>query len=103
MPTPTIEVTGPDGQPVAGLGEVRLIEDDVARVQFDPLTDAGRYRVDYSFVALDGDQQQSAHTFTVEPGGGSGVGTRTVLAGIVGAVLVALVVLALLGRRRRTR
>ena len=67
LPTPTIEVTGPDGSPVAGLGEARLVADDLARVEFDPLVAAGTYRVDYTFVALDGDEQTAAHTFTFRP------------------------------------
>ena len=99
LPTPTIEVTGPDGAPVAGLGEARLLADDVARVGFDPLTAAGEYRVDYTFVALDGDEQTAAHTFSFEPSD-DGLAVRPILAGLVGAVLVVLVAAALLGRRR---
>ena len=67
MPTPTIEVTGPDGAPVAGLGDTRSSGDDVATVDFDALTEAGEYRVDYSWVAVDGAAQQGAHQFSFEP------------------------------------
>lgn len=100
VPTPSVEVRGPDGAPVRGLEEARLIADDVVRVGFDPLTEAGEYRVDYTFVAIDGDEQVSAHTFTFEPDGGIDLDVRSLLAWAVGAVLVALLVAALLGRRR---
>jgi methionine-rich copper-binding protein CopC len=100
VPTPTIEVTGPGGAPVAGLGETRLIADDVARVGFDPLTGAGDYRVDYVFAALDGATQEGAHQFTVEPSSGRGADVGAVVAWTVGAVLVALLAAAVLGRLR---
>ena len=99
-PTPVITVSGPDGETVTGLEEVRLIADDVARVGFEPLTEAGVYQVDYTFVALDGATQEGAHQFTVEPGDGLDLEVRPLLAWIVGGVLVALLVAAFLGRRR---
>ena len=100
VPTPEITVTGPDGDPVSGLRPAEVIADDVVVARFDPLTDAGQYRVDYTFVALDGDEQVSAHTFTFEPDRGFDLQVRPLLAGVVGGVLLALVVAALLGRRR---
>jgi methionine-rich copper-binding protein CopC len=100
LPTPGIEVTGPDGELVAGLEEAHLIADDVARVSFEPLAEAGRYRVDYTFVALDGATQEGAHQFTVEPGGGFDLAVRPLLAAFVAAVAAVLVVLAVVGRRR---
>lgn len=99
VPTPQITVTGPDGEPVAGLRPVELTEDDVAVARFDPLAVPGEYRVDYTFVALDGDEQVSAHTFTFEPGDDD-LDVRPLLAWLVGAVLLALLVGAVLGRRR---
>lgn len=102
VPTPQITVTGPDGEPVAGLRPVELTEEDVAVARFDPLTVPGEYRVDYTFVALDGDEQTSAHTFTFAPGD-DGLDVRPLLAWVVGAVLVALLVAAVVGRRRSRR
>lgn len=99
VPTPSIAVTGPDGVPVDGLGEVRLVADDVARIEFDRLTEAGDYQVDYTFASVDGDEQTAAHTFTLEPSDGD-LAVRPILAGVVGAVLVVLVGAALVGRRR---
>lgn len=100
VPTPEITVTGPDGAPVAGLQPTAMLADDVAVARFDVLTEAGQYRVDYTFVALDGDQQVSAHTFTFEPDSGLDVEARPLLAWVVGGVLVVLLVAAVLGRRR---
>lgn len=100
LPTPEIEVTGPDGQPVAGLGTPELIADDVVKVEFDALTDAGQYQVDYAFSSLDGAPQEGAHTFTLEPDRGIDLEVRSLLAWLVGGVVLALVALALLGRRR---
>lgn len=100
VPTPEITVTGPGGALVAGLQPPELIADDVAVARFDPLTDAGQYQVDYAFVALDGDEQVSAHTFTFEPDQGLDLEIRSLLAWVVVGVLVALVVAALIGRRR---
>jgi CopC domain len=100
VPTPVVTVSGPDGQAVPGLAEARLIADDVVRVAFDPLTEAGAYQVDYSFVASDGATQEGAHRFTFEPDDGFELDTRRLLAWIVGALLVALLVVAVLGRRR---
>ena len=128
LPTPSIEVTAPDGAPVAGLGQARLVAEDRAEVEFDPIGEGGEYRVDYRFVALDGDEQTAAYTFTVEAAPDSpsvepspddpapeaapeiptveessdGVAVRPILAVLVGAVLLVLVAAALLGRRRHT-
>ena len=99
MPTPTIEVTGPDGRPVDGLAPAELVADDVAVARFDPLTEPGEYQVDYRFVALDGDEQVSAHTFAFEPGSGD-VEVRPLLAALVGIVVGVLVAAAAAGRRR---
>lgn len=101
LPTPVIEVTSADGAPVAGLGDARLVADDVARVEFDPISEAGTYQVDYRFVALDGATQEGAHQFTVEVDDDGGLGARGLLGWIVGGVVVALSVVALLVRRRR--
>lgn len=101
VPTPEITVTGPDGALVAGLQPPELIADDVAVARFDPLTDAGQYQVDYSFVSLDGDEQVSAHTFTFEPDQGLDLEVRPLLAWGVAGVLVALVMAAVIGRRRK--
>ena len=100
LPTPVITVSGPDGEPVAGIEEVEVVTDDAARVGFAPLTESGDYQVDYSFVALDGATQEGAHQFTVELDDGIELDVRRVLAWVVGGVLVALVVVALLRRRR---
>jgi len=100
VPTPVITVTGPDGAEVAGLQPVEMLADDVAVARFDPLAEAGQYRVDYTFVALDGDEQVSAHTFTFEPDTGLDLEVRPLLAWTVGAVLLVLLVVAVLGRRR---
>jgi methionine-rich copper-binding protein CopC len=101
LQTPEIVVSGPDGDPVAGLEPAELVAGDLAVARFDPLTDAGRYQVDYTFVALDGDEQVSAHTFTFEPDDGFEV--RPLLAGLVGVTLVALLAAALVARRRSRR
>lgn len=100
VPTPEITVSGPDGAPVAGLQPAEMLADDVAVARFDVLTEAGEYRVDYTFVALDGDEQVSAHTFTVEPDDGLDLEVRRLLAWLVGGVLLVLLVAAVLGRRR---
>ncbi|MFP5579714.1 MAG: copper resistance protein CopC [Acidimicrobiia bacterium] len=100
LPTPTITVTGPDGAPVPGLGQARMAADDVAEVEFDPLTAAGDYQVDYTYVAVDGATQEGAHQFTFQPSGGADLDGRVVLAWIVGVVLVVLVAAAVAGRRR---
>lgn len=102
MPTPVIEVSGADGAPVPGLRDARLVADDVARVEFDPIDTAGTYQVDYTFVALDGAAQEGAHQFTVlvDDAGPDAAG---LLAWIVGGVLVALAVVVVLARRRRAR
>ncbi len=100
VPTPEITVSGPDGAPVAGLQPVEMLADDVAVARFDPLTEAGEYQVDYTFLALDGDQQVSAHTFTFEPDDGLDLAVRPLLAWLVGGVLLVLLVAAVLGRRR---
>jgi methionine-rich copper-binding protein CopC len=100
VPTPEITVTGPDGAEVAGLQPAEMLADDVAVARFDPLTEGGEYQVDYSFVALDGDEQVSAHTFTFAPDGGLDLEARPLLAWVVVGVLLVLVVAALLGRRR---
>ena len=101
VPIPEITVTGPDGALVAGLQPPELIADDVAVARFDPLTQAGEYRVDYTFLSVDGDKQVSAHTFTFEPDQGADLEVRPLLAWVVVGVLVALVVAALIGRRRK--
>ncbi len=98
LPTPEIRVTGPDGQPVAGIGAPELIADDVAVVRFDPLTAAGDYRVDYAFASLDGAPQEGAHQFRFAPS--RDIEARPLLAGFVGAAVLALVVLAVVDRRR---
>ncbi|MCO8129287.1 copper resistance protein CopC [Acidimicrobiia bacterium EGI L10123] len=103
VPTPEITVTGPDGELVDGLAPAELIADDVAVARFDPLTVGGEYRVDYTFVALDGDEQVSAHTFTFEPDSGLDLAVRPLLAWLVGGVLLVLLVAAVLGRRRSGR
>lgn len=103
QPTPELTVSGPDGRPVPGLGQPRLIADDVVKVDFDALTDAGDYQVDYTFTSLDGDRQTDAYRFTFEPDSGWGLALRPTLAALVGLALVALAVWALLDRRRQTR
>ena len=98
LPTPVIEVTDEAGAPVAGLGEVRLAGDDVARVAVGPIEAPGDYQVDYTFVALDGAAQEGAHRFTVTSP--QGIEVRPILGWAVGAVLVGLLGAALLDRRR---
>ncbi len=102
-PTPELSVSGPDGEPVPGLGAPRLIADDVVKVDFDALTDAGAYRVDYTFTSLDGDRQTDAYLFSFEPDSGWDLELRPTLAALVGLALVALVGWAALDRRRQTR
>lgn len=103
QPTPELTVSGPDGWPVPGLGEPRLIADDIVKVDFDPLTEAGDYQVDYAFTSLDGDRQTDAYRFRFEPDSGWGLELRPALAALVALVLVGLVGWALLDRRRQTR
>ena len=100
LPTPTITVTGPDGAPVPGLGPARMTADDVAEVEFDPLTAAGDYQVDYTYLAVDGATQEGAHQFAFQPSGGGDLDGRVVLAWIVGLVLLVLLAAAVAGRRR---
>lgn len=67
LPTPEVDVVGPGGQPVPGLGPAALSEDGmVVTVPFDPLTEPGRYQVDYRYVAADGDEQVGAYQFRYE-------------------------------------
>lgn len=103
QPTPELAVSGPDGRPVAGLGEPRLIADDVVKVDFDALSEAGDYQVDYAFTSLDGDRQMGAYRFSFEPDAGWGVELRPTLAALVGLAFVGLVGWAVLDRRRQTR
>ncbi|HEU5082447.1 MAG TPA: copper resistance protein CopC [Acidimicrobiales bacterium] len=103
QPTPELTVSGPDGRPVPGLGQPRLIADDVVEVSFDALTEAGDYQVDYTFTSLDGDRQSDAYRFSFEPDSGWALELRPTLAALVGVALVALAGWALLDRRRQTR
>jgi methionine-rich copper-binding protein CopC len=102
LPTPTIEVTGPDGEPVPGLEPAELDGDDAAVARFDPLVAAGRYQVSYDYASLDGFPQSGAHEFRFDPEGeGGGTSLRLVL-GAVGVLLVAGFALAALRTRRRS-
>jgi copper resistance protein C len=101
LPTPKIEVTGPDGEPVDGLGETEQTADDVAEVTFDPLFEVGRYQVTYEYASLDGFPQEGAHEFTFEEGGAGGTtGVRLAIAGVVALIVAGFVVAALRARRR---
>lgn len=102
-PTPELSVSGPDGRPVPGLGAPRMLADDVVEVEFDALTEAGSYQVDYTFTSLDGDEQTEAYQFRFEPDSGWDLELRPALAGLVGLLLVVLAGWALLDRRRQTR
>lgn len=95
QPEVEISVTGPDGQPVAGLETTRLDEDRrIAGVRFDPLTVAGTYEVNYEFIALDGAAQRGSYTFRNtaasvgldDPGDAGGAGTLGIVAFLVLAV-----------------
>lgn len=101
LPTPRIEVTGPDGEPVDGLGETEQTADDVAEVSFDPLFEVGRYQVSYEYASLDGFPQDGAHEFTFDEGGAGGTaGVRWAIAGVVVLIVAGFVVAALRGPRR---
>jgi methionine-rich copper-binding protein CopC len=101
MPTPQIEVIGPDGEPVDGLGETEQTADDVAEVTFDPLFEVGRYQVTYEYASLDGFPQEGSHEFTFEEGGTGGTaGVRLAIAGVVALIVAGFVVAALRARRR---
>lgn len=97
VPTPELVVSGPDGEPVEGLGPAELVEDDVVERRFEPLDEPGRYRVDYTYVALDGAEQRGAHEFTYvgDADGGGGPGWRAPAAAVAlaGSVVVAIAVL----------
>lgn len=101
LPTPRIEVIGPDGEPVAGLGETEQTADDVAEVSFDPLFELGRYQVSYEYASIDGFPQEGAHEFTFGEGGTGGTaGIRWAIAGVVALIVAGFVVAALRARRR---
>lgn len=99
-PDVAMEVTGPDGRAVAGLGAATLDDGNRrATVGFDPLTQPGDYVVTYAFTAEDGDRQEEAYRFTVEapsePTDLSGpLGAASAAAGLIVATVLAL-------RRRR--
>jgi len=97
-----IEVTGPDGEPVPGLGETtELTAEDTAEVTFDPLFELGRYRVSYDYASLDGFPQEGAHEFSFDEGGPGGTtGVRLAIAGVVALLVAGFVVAALRVRRR---
>lgn len=103
QPTPELSVSGPDGRPVSGLGEPRLVADDVVEVEFDALADAGDYQVDYTFTSLDGDRQRDAYRFSFEPDSGWDLELRPTLAVVFGLALAGLAGWAALDRRRQTR
>ena len=103
LEAPQIDVTGPDGEPVAGLTPATLVAPDVARATFDPLTEPGTYQVTYRFASRDGAPQEGAHTFSFTPDDGGGIGLRPASGLAVGAVVVGLAASAVRDRRRQTR
>ncbi|HEX4901315.1 MAG TPA: copper resistance protein CopC [Acidimicrobiales bacterium] len=102
LDAPDIDVTGPDGAPVAGLEPASLVAPDVARATFDPLTEAGTYQVTYRFASRDGAPQEGAHTFSFTPDGGGGIGLRPASGLAVGVVVAGLVASAIRDRGRQT-
>ncbi len=102
LEAPDIEVTGPDGEPVAGLAPASLVAPDVARATFDRLTRPGTYQVSYRFASRDGAPQEGAHTFSFTPGDDGGIGLRPASGIAVGVVVAALVASAVRDRRRQT-
>jgi methionine-rich copper-binding protein CopC len=63
-----ITVSDPDGDEVALRSEVTLDDNDqVARVQIEPLVEPGEYRVDYRVSGIDGVTSPGAYVFTFEP------------------------------------
>ncbi len=95
---PDIEVRAPDGGPVPGARPATLSSDGrVGERRFDPLVEAGRYRVDYTYVALDGAAQVGAHEFRYQADGttsSSAWGAAVIGAGALGSVAVVLAVAA---------
>ena len=63
-----IAVSGPEGDEVVLRSVVTLDENDqVARVQIEPLTQPGEYRVDYRVSGIDGVTSPGAYVFTFDP------------------------------------
>jgi methionine-rich copper-binding protein CopC len=103
LPTPEVDVTGPDGEPVAGLEDAELTADDVVERRFDPLVEGGRYRVSYDYASLDGFPQSGAHEFSFDPEGeGTRLELRTALAVVLALLVLGFAVAAVRGRRRST-
>ena len=64
----SIVVSDPDGDEMAARSEVTLDDNEqVARVQIEPLTEPGEYRVDYRVSGIDGVTSPGAYVFTFEP------------------------------------
>ena len=63
-----ITVSDPQGAEVALRSEVTLDDNEqVARVQIEPLTEPGEYRVDYRISGVDGVTSPGAYVFTFDP------------------------------------
>jgi methionine-rich copper-binding protein CopC len=64
----SIVVTDPQGAEVPLRSEVTLDENEqVARVEIEPLAEPGEYRVDYVVSGIDGVTTPGAYVFTFEP------------------------------------
>lgn len=63
-----IMVSDPEGDEVALRSNVALDDNEqVARVQIEPLVEPGEYRVDYRVSGIDGVTTPGAYVFTFEP------------------------------------
>lgn len=100
-PTPTVVVTGPDGEVVDGLGDAELVSPTRVEVRFDPLGTRGDHAVFYEFVAEDGAVQDGSFRFTVVSGPGTPPGLLVALG--VGVVIAATVTVRWVRERRTAR
>lgn len=97
-----IEITGPDGNPVAvGVTELSS-EDRIATTTFPALTEPGRYVVGHGELSYDGDLQEAEWFFIFDPAsdvafqplaGGAGGTNWLVIASVSGVLLIAAAVL----------
>ena len=62
-----VVVEGPDGSELVA-GNPKIVAEVIARVELEPISAAGTYRVDYTATSVDGFVFEGAYLFTYNPG-----------------------------------